>query len=274
MATWAIGDVQGCYFELRRLVDAIHFDPERDELWLAGDLVNRGPDSSSVLSWAMDHEDSVHAVLGNHDLYLIARALDAVAPKKRDTLDALLASEVGNELVNWLRRRPLVHRRGAWLMVHAALHPSWLISDVEAEARDLEAVLRGSGARAILQESYRSSPTHWAPELPVRERRLASLAVLTRLRCLDSEGGLTFDYTGTLSDCPQERIPWWRAPHQRPEGLTVVIGHWAALGYHREPGLLATDTGCAWGRHLTAVCLEDGAVMQVASDGSVNRRGR
>jgi bis(5'-nucleosyl)-tetraphosphatase (symmetrical) len=270
MAIYAIGDVQGCYGTLRVLLRAISFDPDHDEIWLAGDLVNRGPDSTSVLRWTKEHQSSVRAILGNHDLYLIARALGAVPRRRRDTLDELLAAPDSEALVDWLRHRPLLISQGPWLMVHAALHPDWSIDDAELAARELEALLRGDQARALLTESHAQALEPWSHDGPSRQRQLAALAVFTRLRCLSTDGALTFDYTGGLADLPEDRVPWWRVPHRRAKSLTVITGHWAALGYHREPGLLATDTGCAWGRHLTAVRLSDGAVTQVAADGSVS----
>lgn len=271
MATYAVGDIQGCYRPLRALTQAMGFDPETDEIWLAGDLVNRGPDSADVLRWARDQGEAACAVLGNHDLYLLACSLGAVPRRKRDTLDPLLAAPDAAELVDWLRHRPLFHRRGPWVMVHAALHPSWTVDDAETAARELEDILRGDQASALLAASHGDSPTIWSPDAPDQARQIAALAVMTRLRCVAPDGALTFDFTGPLDQCPSDRIPWWRAPGPRSADVTVIMGHWAALGYHREPGLLALDTGCAWGRHLTGVCLDDGAVTQVAADGSVSR---
>jgi bis(5'-nucleosyl)-tetraphosphatase (symmetrical) len=269
MAVYAIGDIQGCYQALLALVDAIGFDPEVDELWLAGDLVNRGPDSTSVLRWARDHEGSVRAILGNHDLYLLGSAWGAVPRRRRDTLEDLLGAKDSDVLLDWLRHRPLLIRDGDWVMVHAALHPGWSVDDAERAARELELLVQGDTAHALLAESYEAAPRRWSVDDPCRARQLAALAVFTRLRCVSTAGALTFDYTGTLADLPQDRVPWWRVPHVRAPSVTVITGHWAAVGYHREPGLLATDTGCAWGRHLTAVRLSDGAVTQAALDGSV-----
>ena len=274
MARYVIGDVQGCYVALRALTKAINFDPDDDELWLAGDLVNRGPDSRAVLQWARDHQTSVRAVLGNHDLYLIGRATGALKPRRRDTLDALLEAPDSEELIAWLRRQPLLHHEGTWVMVHAALHPEWSLSDAVQEARALEALIQGEGVVHLLEEAHASSPRRWSRRDSAHMQRLSALATFTRLRCLDLHGELTFDYTGPLDTCPSDRIPWWRAPHVRGDEMTVIIGHWAALGYHRAPGLLATDTGCAWGRHLSAVNLSDGTLTQVSADGSVSRPQR
>ncbi|MGB0590583.1 MAG: symmetrical bis(5'-nucleosyl)-tetraphosphatase [Myxococcota bacterium] len=274
MTVYAIGDVQGCYRALSALVDAIAFDPERDEVWLAGDLVNRGPDSASVLRWARDHSGAVRVVLGNHDLYLLGRALGAISRRRGDTLDELLAADDADELVRWLRAQPLLMRDGDWVMVHAALHPAWSIDEAALVARELEGLLQSDEAASLLTESHTVEVTQWSRADAPRARQLAALAVLTRLRCVSSSGALTFDYTGTLADLPEDRVPWWRAPHTRNPSLTVITGHWAALGHHREAGLLATDTGCAWGRHLTAVRLSDGAVTQAALDGTVSSSSR
>jgi len=267
MATYVIGDIQGCYKALMGLVEAIQFDPKVDELWLAGDLVNRGPDSLAVLRWVREHEDSLSVVLGNHDLYLIACALGAVPRRKKDTVGALLNAPDASELVAWLRKQPLLHRKGRHVMVHAALHPSWTFDEAEREARLLESILQGEKAASFLNESYSFSPKHWPGPDEAKARRLSALAAFTRLRCLDSSGAMTFDYTGELDQCPEGRIPWWRFKHHRPTDTTVIIGHWAALGYRREPGLLATDSGCAWGNALSAVCLSSGALTQVNPEG-------
>ena len=159
-------------------------------------------------------------------------------------------------------------------MVHAALHPSWTIADAAREARALEALLRGDRCAEFLQASYDPPATYWSEDLVGADRATTALAIMTRLRCLAPDGALTFDYTGKLGDIPVDRVPWWRVATPRSTDVTVIVGHWAALGYHREPGVLAVDTGCAWGHRLTAVCLEDGAVTQVTPEGQVSRSSR
>nr|ACU26445.1 diadenosine tetraphosphatase [uncultured bacterium HF186_25m_18N5] len=271
MAVYAVGDVQGSFQALSALVGALNFNPKVDQLWLAGDLVNRGPDSLEVLRWAYQHRDALRVVLGNHDLYLIGRWLGALRPKARDTLEPLLKATDADTLIGWLRAQPLLVQDGRWLMVHAALHPEWELRDAHDIARELEELLQSEQAADLLRDAHRSTPTGWSRDQDPHERRLAALATLTRLRCLDPTGALTFDYSGPLNACPPDRVPWWRATSARCSTLTVIIGHWAALGYHRAPGLLALDTGCAWGKHLTAVELMSGRVTQVSHDGSLVR---
>lgn len=286
MATWAIGDVQGMAEPLERLLARIPLDLERDRLWFAGDLVNRGPGSLDVLRRVRDlsrrlGDSRFVAVLGNHDIYLLARALAGLGPKERDTLGPVLEAPDRDELVAWIRTWPLAfHDSGSrHLLVHAAVHPSWTVAETLAEASAIEAALRGDGARAFLRSLFRipeersgggagetarpPKPDRWDPDARGLPRLAAAAAVLTRLRCLHLDGRFADDYTGPLDELPPGVVPWWRSPDRRSSGTTVVCGHWAAIGLHREPGLLALDSGCAWGNALTAVRLEDGAVVQV-----------
>ena len=258
MATWAIGDVHGCFRTLEALIERLDLDVRRDRLWMVGDLVNRGPRSLEVLRWArsLDAEmgDRFQVVLGNHDLHLIARYLGVAGARRRDTLTELLQAADAPELLDWLRRRPFVHfERIAgrdYALVHAGLRPGWAPEDVIKAARRLERKLRGPKATRLLQR-----------------RNEKSLVAFTRMRTLDRKGR-AHDYNGPLKEAPSGLRPWFRvAPRSCPE-RTIVCGHWAALGLHLEHDLLALDSGCVWGGRLTAVRLEDRRVVQEAqSDG-------
>ena len=262
MSTWAIGDVQGCFEPLQRLLVAIDFDPSSDHLLLLGDLVNRGPDSLEVLRWARQTA-GVDAVLGNHDLHLLAVTAGVRELHSGDTLRPVLEAQDCDELVFWLRHRPLLIVQGDHVLVHAALHPSWSLAEAEQKARALEAALRGPDSGRLLSAYYRANmeaPNSAVPEL---QQLSHSLAVLTRLRCVTEGGALSFDFTGPLEELPPGRTPWWRASGTRRTGTTVLFGHWAAIGVHSEPGICALDSGCVWGRKLSAYCLDDGRVVQV-----------
>lgn len=279
MATWAIGDVHGCFRTLEALLERIDLDFRRDRLWMVGDLVNRGPRSLEVLRWAraMDRSlgDRFQAVLGNHDLHLIARRLGVAAARPRDTLEEILRADDGGDLVEWLRRRPFVHfGRVAGhdhILVHAGLPPGWSAKKTLESSERLGRLLQGPGARRLLRRGSagedrsppvrETAPTRSTSARPRRTgttgpgaRDRAALAALTRTRMLDAESA-PHDFNGPPEDAPAGLEPWFRAVPRACAGRTVVCGHWAALGLRLEPDLVALDTGCVWGGTLTAVRL-------------------
>ncbi len=272
--TWIIGDIQGCFDSLSTLLELLEVDPARDRLWLAGDLVNRGPRSLEVLRWAREQqqrrgERGLAAVLGNHDLHLLACAAGAVAARGKDTFQPVLAlPEAEREaLIGWLRRRPFVLREGRALMVHAGLWPSWSYDEAVQRAAELEVVMRGEAWGELLaawRRPRRERPEGWASRwrdgLRGEERLVTLLEVFTRMRCLDAGGRLAMNYAGPPSLRPAGLEPWYAA-RDGAEG-TVYFGHWAAHGYQRGDGWVALDSGCVWGGALTAHGLEDGRVIQ------------
>ena len=265
MATYAIGDVHGCAAELDRLLARVRFDRRSDRLLFVGDLVNRGPDSLGVLRRVIALGDRAVVVPGNHDLHLLGRAAGLSQPKRRDTLEAVLAAPDRDDLLLWLRERPCLHREGEWILVHAGLHPEWTLELARDLAAEVEAALRGERWTRLVDPS-RTVPERWSSDLSGGERRRCALAVLTRMRSLDREGRLSPD-SGPPAAAPPGLTPWFERPNPRPEGLTVLFGHWAALGFHVAPGAICLDSGCVWGRSLTAMRLEDREVFQVAAGG-------
>jgi bis(5'-nucleosyl)-tetraphosphatase (symmetrical) len=261
MATYAIGDVQGCMASLERLLAALPLRDD-DRIWLVGDLVNRGPRSLDVLRWAIAAGDRVVSVLGNHDLHLLARAAGAPA-KKRDTLDDVLGAPDRDALIDWLRARPLVHVEGARVLVHAGLHPRWSAHDALARASELEAALRGDGWRAWIAQQAGSKAPAWRDELAGAARDRAILSWLVRARMAAPDGALDQDFDGAPAEAPRGLVPWFALPDPAWGDHEVVFGHWAALGLDLGPRHLALDTGCVWGNRLTAVRLDDRAVFQV-----------
>lgn len=262
MSTYAIGDVQGCYEPLQRLIDEIKFDPSQDRLWFVGDLVNRGPDSLSVLRWVKSLGDRAITVLGNHELHLLAVALGLRPQKGSDTIISILAAPDGDELLDWVRHRPLLHRENPFVLVHAGLLPRWTITEAATYAAEAHRALQDDH-RALLSELYNRRADHWDDSLTGLPRLAAVTAVLTRLRTCTPDGMPDYAYNGPLSSLPPDRIPWFRVPIRRNTGGTIIFGHWAALGLHIEDTVIGLDSGCVWGHALTAVRLEDRQVFQV-----------
>ncbi|MDB4961584.1 MAG: hypothetical protein JWP01_1583 [Myxococcales bacterium] len=263
MARYAIGDVQGCMASLERLLGLIDFSPARDQIWLVGDLVNRGPRSLDVLRWAHGMGTTVTCVLGNHDLHLLARAAGAAGEKKRDTLDEVLAAPDSDRLLDWLRHRPLFHHDAAFGMVHAGLHPQWTVADARARAAEIEHELRGPGWRAFLAQTLNGSIPRWDPRLGGGDRWRAILAYLVRVRTCRPDGRIEPDFDGPPSQAPPGCVPWFAMPDPAWATHTIVFGHWAALGLDIGARHLGIDTGCVWGKSLSAIRLDDRSVFQV-----------
>ncbi|MCX7672374.1 MAG: symmetrical bis(5'-nucleosyl)-tetraphosphatase [Thiobacillaceae bacterium] len=263
MSTYVIGDVQGCYAAFMQLLAAIGFDPRRDRLWLTGDLVNRGEDSLSVLRWCRRHEDSLVAVLGNHDLHLLAVAAGYVRPHRKDTLGPILEAPDREELLGWLRQRPLVHREGDWLMVHAGLMPQWTADAALALGGELQAVLQGPDWRDFLRQMYGNEPRHWSEALTGMDRLRLIANACTRMRYLHPDGGMEFLHKCAPLDAPPGLIPWYDMPGRMSRDVRIAFGHWSTLGLMLRADVAALDTGCLWGGRLTALRLEDGRTFQV-----------
>jgi bis(5'-nucleosyl)-tetraphosphatase (symmetrical) len=262
MATYAIGDIQGCYAPLKRLLRRIKFDPKNDRLWLTGDLVNRGPDSLDVMRWAMDQGDRLSVVLGNHDIHLIARYYGVTTGKKRDTLDDVLDAKDVSQMIEWLCERPFLVREGPYIMVHAGLMPEWSADKAEGLAADAAAALRTGKRRELLRDVYDDSPKRWDDDFGNKKRMQLLFAAFTRMRILTKDGALQLDFSGAPSDIPSSCLPWFDHPARRTRDSTVIFGHWAGLGLHVTPSAVGLDSGCVWGGSLTAYRLEDREIFQ------------
>ena len=265
MATWVIGDVQGCSEAFDALLDALAPDPGRDRVWLAGDLVNRGPDSLGVLRRAS--RMGAKCVLGNHDLHLLAVARGARPGRPSDTFRPVLQAPDREALLDWLRRQPLLHhdRRLGWTMVHAGLPPEWDLPTALARAAEVERVLGGPQSGAFLHHLY-GDEAHGGEDAGWSRLRY-TLNALTRIRCVTKEGRLDFSFAGSAERRPAGLVPWYSAPGRRSRGERIVFGHWAALDL--DPALAKrekvrhVDTGCVWGGRLTALDLQSGEVRSV-----------
>jgi bis(5'-nucleosyl)-tetraphosphatase (symmetrical) len=262
MATYAIGDIQGCFAAFERLLERIRFDPHGDRLWLVGDLVNRGPQSLEILRWAYQHRDAVTAVLGNHDLHLLARAAGVREPKSRDTVDEVLEAPDSAELLDWLRHRPFLVTDGQYAMVHAGLLPSWTVEQAAQLARELESALQGPQYDRVIESIYSGVSADWSETLDPSRRWSALADVFTRLRICTLEGQPRYDFAGPLDQIPQGCLPWFAFPQRRSTSHKIICGHWAALGLYCEPGLFALDSGCVWGGELTALRLDDEQIIR------------
>ena len=262
MATYAIGDIQGCFESLTRLLDKVTFSPASDQLWLVGDLVNRGPDSLATLRFLKRLGPAAQPILGNHDLFLLAAAEGIVSLRSKDTIQDILTADDRIDLIEWLRRIPLHHRDGTFFMVHAGLLPQWTVDDTALYAREVETMLSGPDYRTFLQQLFHDPTTPWNPSLNRMERLTSIARVLTRIRTCTPSGELS-SFSGPPEHAPAGYLPWFHIPNRRSTDAMIITGHWAALGLRLEPNHLAIDSGCVWGRQLTAVRLEDRAVFQV-----------
>lgn len=262
MATWAIGDIHGCWLTLQRLLGKIEWNPANDELWLVGDLVNRGPSSLEVLRWAHDHDDHVTAVLGNHDLYLLARACGIAPGKKSDTLDEVLAAPDCEDLLDWLRHRPLMHQFGRFVLVHAGLVPEWNIELAHGYVDAIRVDCQADDPHPLLAAIHANRRTPWHVDLP-REDQLAAAAVaMTRIRMVGPDGRADLDSTGPPGLAPDGYRPWFASSAALRQGYNIIFGHWAMLGLYRTRGVACLDSGCVYGGRLTALRLDDGQVVQ------------
>jgi bis(5'-nucleosyl)-tetraphosphatase (symmetrical) len=263
MATYAIGDLQGCFAPLERLLAKIRFDPFRDRLWFVGDLVNRGPDSLRCLRFVRSLGEAAITVLGNHDLHLVCVAEGAQKARARDTLDDVLDAPDRDELVEWLRHRPLMHVERGFALVHAGLLPEWSMKKAASLAREVEEALRGRRYRALLKRMYGDEPSRWSERLRGFDRLRVVINAMTRLRVCDDDGSMVLEYKGEPGEPSDAWTPWFDMPRRRSRDHAVVCGHWSALGRVVRDDLLAIDSGCVWGRSLTAVRLEDREVFGV-----------
>jgi bis(5'-nucleosyl)-tetraphosphatase (symmetrical) len=264
MATYAIGDLQGCFDSLQQLIGAIGYRAAEDRLWFVGDLVNRGPQSLEILRFVRSLGRRAISVLGNHDLHLLMVAEGRAKPHRKDTFDEILTAPDRDELLLWLRGLPLMHEEGDFAMVHAGLLPSWSIAQAQALASEAEQALRGPDWRNLLSQLYGNHPDHWDDTLTGYDRYRVIINAMTRLRICTPDGRMEFNHKGTLGDVPAGYLPWFSVPGRKSATTTIVCGHWSALGLLSQQNLLALDSGCLWGGQLSAVRLEDRRTYQVS----------
>lgn len=259
MATYAIGDIQGCYRALRRLLELIRFNSDRDQLWFVGDLVNRGPENLATLRFIKALESNAITVLGNHDLHLlaIAHGARAVHPEK-DTFQDVVDAPDFHALTDWLRQRPLLHHdpSNGFTLVHAGLAPQWNLIKAQQCANEVEKTLRSAHIDDFLANMYGNEPDIWSDNLTGYDRLRVIINSFTRIRYCDATGHQDYRHNREPGSQPAQLRPWFELPTRKNRDLDIVFGHWAALGYTRQAGIYALDSGCVWGGKLTAMNLE------------------
>jgi len=264
LAIYAIGDIQGCYNELQRLLEQFNFDPAQDHLWFVGDLVNRGPGSLEVLRLVKSLGDSAITVLGNHDLHLLAVSVGIGKLHSSDTLDGILNAPDREELLHWLRHQRLMHAEGGHVLVHAGLLPQWSVKQALALAREVESALRSGDYAVFLEKMYGNAPHGWEDDLQGYKRLRVIVNAFTRLRICTQQGEMEFKFKSEIKNIPAGYLPWFEVKNRRSVDATIIFGHWSALGLKVEPNIIALDTGCLWGGPMTAIRLEDRRLFQVA----------
>lgn len=260
MSTYAIGDLQGCLQAFKQLLKAIHFTPEKDTLWLTGDLINRGPESLETLRYVYDMRHSLVTVLGNHDLHLLAVAEGIKQPSPSDTLNEILVAPDRDKLLNWLRHQPLLHRDKSlgYTMVHAGIPPQWSLKKAMERAEEVETVLRSEKISDFLHTMYGNTPTIWAKDLTQQERWRVTTNYFTRMRFCTEEGHVELNSKSGIHHAPKGYAPWFEHINRKTYHDKIIFGHWAALeGEAYSENAFALDTGCVWGNALTAMRLED-----------------
>lgn len=261
MATYAIGDIQGCLEPLQCLLKKIDFNPACDQLWIAGDVVNRGPDSLATLRLLYKLRDSITLVLGNHDLHFIAVYYGLRKAGKNDTLDQLLIAPDRADLVYWLRQQKLLHHDPEldFTMVHAGIPPQWSLEEALVRSREVEAVLQSDSPELLLENMYGNTPSRWKDSLQGEERLRLITNYFTRMRFCSAEGELELQTKESADAAPTGFAPWFSLAGRKMRNEKIIFGHWAALeGKANTKNIFALDTGCVWGGELTALRLEDG----------------
>jgi bis(5'-nucleosyl)-tetraphosphatase (symmetrical) len=269
MKTYVIGDLQGCAHEAEVLLKRIDADAQgQARIFFVGDLINRGPESLAALRRVAALEQAgggrVQALLGNHDLHLLAVAVGAQTASKSDTLDQILAAPDRDQLIDWLRRRPLALLADGHLLVHAGVLPQWTAAQAVALAGEVESVLRGPGWIEFLGQMYGNEPDHWDDALSGVPRLRCIVNALTRMRLCTLDGRMDFKHKESAgAPAGSALVPWFELPGRKTRDVTVVFGHWSALGLLLRANLIGVDSGCVWGGKLSSVCLENRALLQV-----------
>ncbi|MGO1297662.1 MAG: bis(5'-nucleosyl)-tetraphosphatase (symmetrical) ApaH [Vibrio sp.] len=258
MATYIVGDIQGCLDELRCLLDKVQFDPQQDQLWLAGDLVARGPKSLETLRFVRDLGDAAQVILGNHDLHLLAVSLGIHSPKPKDQTQPIFSAPDKTELLTWLRQQPLLAEHSEFIMCHAGISPQWDLETARAAAQEVEAILHHGDWQWLLRNMYENQPDYWRNDLTGIDRYRYIINAFTRMRFCYADGRLDMQCKRPPKDIHNSAImPWFETPERISVAKPIIFGHWAALEGYRGDNLFGLDTGCVWGGYLTMLRWED-----------------
>lgn len=260
MAVYAVGDIHGCFKPFQRLLDRVAFDPEEDQLWCVGDLINRGPSSLRTLRFLYQHRRSVITVLGNHDLHALAMFYTNKKLKKSDTIADLLKADDAEELIDWLRRQPLVYYNKLFktVLVHAGIPPIWGLQEALDYSQEVERVLQDDELiTPFLEHMYSSDPVRWDNSMQGTERLRNITNYVTRMRFCRPDGTIEFESKDGVDGAPKGFVPWFELPNSKMQGYTIIFGHWAALsGQCYIPNIYALDGGCVWGNSLVMMNVE------------------
>jgi bis(5'-nucleosyl)-tetraphosphatase (symmetrical) len=254
MAVYAVGDIQGCYDPLRRLLDKANFDPSKDTLYCVGDLVNRGPSSAAVLRFLKSLENSCVAVLGNHDIHLLSMYYGIRSPKPSDTMLDVLNAPDAQELCDWVRGLPFlsINKKRRFITVHAGIYPWWSLEQAQSYAKEIQNTLRNEAkCKKMLEKVYGNKPSKWDEELKGIRRKRFIMNAFTRMRFCSPVGHLNLTEAGYQKKSRKNRIPWFKIENKLIGDYKIVFGHWSALGLVNKKSLLALDTGCVWGNEMT-----------------------
>jgi bis(5'-nucleosyl)-tetraphosphatase (symmetrical) len=260
VATYVVGDIQGCYDALQCLLQQVRFNPDRDCLWSVGDVVNRGPKCLKTLRFLYDMQDNLVLVLGNHDLHLLAVAAGVRRPTRSDTLDKILKAPDRDALIGWLHEQPLLHQEHGYTMVHAGIPPQWSVKQARKYAAEVEAVLRGPDCVEFFRHMYGNEPAVWSDDLSGMERLRVITNYLTRMRYCTKKGKLDLISKGPSPDCGINKVSaWFSHPERKAAKDPILFGHWASLeGRTDTPNAIGLDTGCVWGGALSLYSLDTG----------------
>lgn len=263
MTTYVVGDLQGCLQPLKCLLNDVGFNPQHDVLWSTGDLINRGPESLETLRFIYSLGSACVTVLGNHDLHLLAVANGTASPKGGDTLDEILAAPDANELLHWLRHRPLLHHEHGYTLVHAGIAPQWSLEDAMARAREVESVLRSDNYGEYLANMYGNKPKKWKPELEGYDRLRVITNYFTRMRFCNERGKMDLGNKQGPQNAEPGTMPWFHVPNRKMRDHKIIFGHWAALlGQTSRLNVYPLDTGCVWGEKMTLMRLPDEVIYR------------
>ncbi len=267
MATYVIGDIHGCYEPLCRLLNKINFNEANDQLWLTGDLVNKGPQSLETLRLVMSLGESCITVLGNHDIHLLALHYGLRARKEKDSkIFQVLDADDAETLMGWLQSRPIIHIEHQTILVHAGIHPQWSLETLKSLKQELEPAIKKVSSKEALSDLYGNTEGPWANAENSSTRSRYAMNCLTRMRFCDFQGTPEYQHNGPPGSQPDHFVPWFTLDNQAIASHTVLFGHWAALGYHQHNNIVGLDTGCAWGNSLTALNLEENTIVSVSAE--------
>lgn len=267
MANYAIGDIQGCYDEFMQLIDKIAFNKSTDTLYLVGDLINRGPQSLKVLEWIYQNQDSIITVLGNHDFYLLGRYSQVITADSDETIKDIINNKNASKLIDYLRQSPLVYQDDKIIMAHAGVHPVLNLNKLMELNKYTMEYLQGNNYPYFISLMFGNKPTLWSDRLDLDKQIKFAINSCTRMRFLNKHDlSLDYKFKGEISNLTENLLPWFNAPFNESINKKIIFGHWAALGLYQDDRVVALDTGCVWGRYLTALNIDTNEIIQVKSN--------